>query len=72
MLLSLYVPTTLTLNLHLATFPEKSVADTNTVVVPTLNLTLAELKTPAGTDSTRARYPELSARYNMYNLSHLT
>ena len=53
---------TVTVNLHLALFPEGSVDDTNTVVVPIF--TLMGRRPPiaheAGEDSMRGKYPELS------------
>ena len=58
-----YSPVTVTVNLHLALFPEGSVDDTNTVVVPILTLK-GRLRPPmahaAGEDSMRGRNPELS------------
>ena len=64
-----YSPVTVTVNLHLALFPEGSVDDTNTVVVPIF--TLMGRRPPiahaAGEDSTRGRNPELSGNSEMNN-----
>ena len=58
-----YSPVTVTVNLHLALFPEGSVDDTNTVVVPIFTL-MGRRRPPiaheAGEDSIRGRNPELS------------
>jgi hypothetical protein len=53
-------PTTLTVNLHFASFPERSVEDRKTMVEPILNFIGEEKNAFAGTDSSRGRKPELS------------
>ena len=60
---------TVTVNLHLALFPEGSVDDTNTVVVPIFTLMghRPPIAHAAGEDSTRGRNPELSGNSEMNN-----
>ena len=58
---SILSPVTVTVNLHLARFPEGSVDDTYTVVIPILTLNgRFPMANPAGDDSIRGRNPELS------------